>query len=62
MDDDDDDYDHLIPNIDFGHLCDCTYGRVSLVMEEDEEGESMEDEVGNRRAGGRDEHMANFNL
>ena len=27
-DEDDDDYDHLFPNREYEHLCDCTYARV----------------------------------
>ena len=35
-DDDSDDYDHLFPNGEYEHLCDCTYARVEA-EEEDEE-------------------------
>ena len=37
MDDSDDDYDHLIPNIEFRHLCDSTYCHISMVGEVEEE-------------------------
>ena len=51
--DDDDNYDHLIPDIDFGHLCDCTYGHISL-LEEMEEKEGSKDK--------REDHMFNITL
>ena len=39
MDDNNDDYDHLIPNIEFQHLCDSTHNRISMVGEVEEEEE-----------------------
>lgn len=32
-----DDYDHLVSKKDFGHLCECTYGRVNVQLGGDDQ-------------------------